>query len=130
MASRDSSGSRWEKEAGSCLFGVRVGRPGGKHNKPKGLLQFSALIAARDKQTNTRTSALAGPLSWARVSLRFKSHLPSLGFFFFLSERAGAAPRLCSWFEKEAAAAAGEGGSHKLSIFQTMSMWAYGFRRI
>lgn len=90
MAFRDSSGSRWEKEAGSCLFGVRVGRPGGKHNKPKGLLQFSALIAARDKQTNTRTSALAGPLSWARVSLRFKSHLPSLGLFFFLSERAGA----------------------------------------
>lgn len=55
MASRDSSGSRWEKEAGSCLFGVRVGSPGGKHNKPKGLLQFSALIAARDKQTNKQT---------------------------------------------------------------------------
>lgn len=57
MASRDSSGSRWEKEAGSCLFGVRVGRPGGKHNKPKGLLQFSALIAARDKQTKTHAQA-------------------------------------------------------------------------
>lgn len=83
----------------------------------EGLLQFSTLIAAWDKQTNK----LTGPFSWACAS-------PDLNLIclllVLLNTGADVEP------SSQPLHSEGGGGAHKLSIVQTMSMWAYGFRHI
>lgn len=96
----------------------------------QGLLQFSALIAAWDTHTNKQTSS-PRPSSWAFVPLsRFKSHFAFS--WFLLNAEADGGARAAERSAHCLREMEGEGGAgaHKLCIFQTMSTWAYGFRRI
>lgn len=89
----------------------------------EGPLRFNTLIRARDK-----TNKQPGPLFRACVPSDLN---PICLFLVLLKTRAEQPMAGPLWALEEAAAVvAVEVGAHKLSIVQTMSVWAYGFRHI